>query len=459
MTTLRSSASLTLLDKVNVCLQDFGDHVMHLIFDVQGPLHLERLQQALRLSLEQHPIMAMRLDCSGLQPKWIPHTPATLAHYEFCEHHLLNGGSGNHSLQHAIDEFMLQQFDYQRVPMVKVRVIQHVTQSSQTHDATHTICIKVSCVPIDGRGFLIYVEDVLALYEKLGLNPSFRPQPGTLNLRSTKALVPYFRPRDLLPLLFHGLKHQLQDSRTAHNWEVPCAPGNAIHKRYLCHQCSPRTLQALTRFRRQHGLSFNDVLLGAYYLALHEQIQPEHQGPFCVLNTYDLRRYETDKAPHRVANYSSFINTNVTLSAGSTLLQVARAVQDAIHQRKQHYPGITEGPFIWPLLTFLPFGLGSRIVKFLLKHRGEKIPVFTNVGVIPVERMRFNGMPIRNVRPFAPLEYPPKLTVTLATAGEVISLSVGYSDRHFATDNMRRLFTRMEQLIQATCTQTVTEAA
>jgi len=30
------SERLTLLDKVNVCLQDFGDHVMHLVFDVSG---------------------------------------------------------------------------------------------------------------------------------------------------------------------------------------------------------------------------------------------------------------------------------------------------------------------------------------------------------------------------------------------------------------------------------------
>ena len=222
-------------------------------------------------------------------------------------------------------------------------------------------------------------------------------------------------------------------------------------------------MQALNQFRQTHKLSFNDVLLGSYYLALHELIKPQKRGPFCILNTYDLRRYEKDHptgiAPDRVANYSSFINTNIFPQADTNLLQAAMAVQRAISQRKSHYPGITEGPFIWPLLTFLPFSIGSRIVKFLLKHRGEKIPVFTNVGIIPVERMLMNGKPIHNVRPFAPLEYPPKLTVTLATSGQVISLSMGYSEHHFATITIQQLFKRMEQLILATCSQTATEAA
>ena len=61
------SISLTLLDKVNVCLEDFGDHVMHLVFDVQGKVDIKRLQQAIQLSLTQHPIMSMYLEMSGLK--------------------------------------------------------------------------------------------------------------------------------------------------------------------------------------------------------------------------------------------------------------------------------------------------------------------------------------------------------------------------------------------------------
>ncbi|RLU03234.1 MAG: hypothetical protein D9N11_05170 [Ketobacter sp.] len=438
------SISLTLLDKVNVCLEDFGDHVMHLVFDVQGKVDIKRLQQAIQLSLTQHPIMSMYLEMSGLQPRWVFHNKQTLSQLTLCE--LVSGVPP----QSAIDEFMLKTFDYQRVPMVNVRVIRHNTD---------TICIKVSCVPIDGRGFLIYVEDLLAIYEELRLNPAYRPHPGTLEQRSTKALVSYFKIPDVFALLYYGLRHQITDSRTAGNWQVPCNISSELKPTYYCHQCAPGTLATLNLFRKQYQLSFNDVLLGAYYLALYEWIQPQSDGPFCVLNTYDLRRYEADNAPDRVANYSSFINSNIVLQPNASLLQAALAVRDAVGQRKHHFPGITEGPFIWPLLTFLPFKLGSAIVKFLLKHRGEKIPVFTNVGVIPIARMLVNGKPIRNVRPYAPLEFPPKLTVTLATSGDIISFSVGYSENHFPTDRIQQLFKRMEQLIRATCTNPATEVA
>ncbi|HAG96704.1 MAG: hypothetical protein ACPGZU_01930 [Ketobacter sp.] len=440
----RHTASLTLLDKVNVCLQAFGDHVMHLVFDVQGQINLERLQRAARLSLVQHPIMAMQLQESGLQPRWQAHPEHVLDAFRYCD--LIEESE----CQPALDRFLVQERDYRIEPMLKIRVIRHTVD---------TVCIKVSCVPIDGRGFLIFVEDLLAIYEHLQLNPNYQPPAGNLDLRSTKALLPYFKVIDVFRLLISGLRNQITDSRTANNWQFPSQPGQHIEKRYYCHQCRPSTLQALNRYRKLHDLSFNDVLLGAYYKALYEIIQPSGKGPYCVLNTYDLRRYEQAGAPNRVANYSSFINTNVRLQADTSLAAAARAVSHAINTRKARYPGITEGPFIWPLLTFLPFPIGSFIVKGLLKHRGEKIPVFTNVGVIHTDKMRINGQPISNVQPFAPLEHPPKLTVTLATSGEVISLSVGYSENHFPTTLIQHLFQRMEQLIRETCIQPNTVAA
>ena len=438
------TAALTLLDKVNVCLQSFGDHVMHLVFDVHGRIDMDRLQRAARLSMLQHPIMAMRLHENGLQPRWQPHPEHVLDTFRYCD--LIT----DTPCQQALDQFLVQERDYQIEPMLKIRVIRQQSD---------TVCIKVSCVPIDGRGFLIFVEDLLAIYEHLHLDPDYQPPAGNLKTRSTKALLPNFKLADLFRLLLSGLHNQLIDSRTASNWQFPCKPGEQIEKRYYCHLCEPATLHAMNLYRKQQGLSFNDILLGAYYKALYEIIQPQGQGPFCVLNTYDLRRYEDSGAPNRVANYSSFINTNVRLQQGSSLAQAARSVSKSINTRKARYPGITEGPFIWPLLTFLPFTIGSFVVKKLLKHRGEKIPVFTNVGIIPTDKMRVNGIPIENVRPFAPLEHPPKLTVTLATSGEIISLSVGYSDKHFPTPLIRQLFQRMEQLIQETCAQPHPEVA
>lgn len=432
------SERLTLLDKVNVCLEDFGDHVMHLVFDVAAPVDISRLQRAARLSLIQHPIMSKRLVRHWWQPRWHNRSLQELDSYGYCE--LV----ANIPRQQAIDDFLIKELDYDTEPMLKIRVVR---------GQTDTICIKVSCVPIDGRGFLIFVEDLLAIYEQLEIDPLYLPKSGNLSARSTKALVPLFKPSDLLKLLFYGIKNQLTDSRTARNWQFPCTPGTHINKRYHCHQFSSNTLLHINRYRKRAGLTFNDILLGAYYKALYEIIKPAKAGPYCILNTYDLRRYEDSSGPDRVANYSSFINTNVTMNARSSLEEVATSVNQSISDRKSHYPGITEGPFIWPLLTFLPFSVGSFIVKQLLKHRGERIPVFTNVGIINTEKMRVGGRPITNVCPYAPLEYPPKITVTLATSGQTVSLSVGFSTEHFPPALMHKLFARMEHNILQTCAE------
>ena len=118
-------------------------------------------------------------------------------------------------------------------------------------------------------------------------------------------------------------------------------------------------------------------------------------------------------------------------------------------ERKRHYPGITEGPFIWPIFHFLPFGVARFVVEKLLAHRGENIPVLTNVGVIAIERLVLDGERVRSLVPYAPLEYPPKLTVTVATVGDRITLSVGYSRNHFRPSDIEHLFAHMEAKIVA----------
>src|SRR5690606_22764966 len=141
----------------------------------------------------------------------------------------------------------------------------------------------------------------------------------------------------------------------------------------------PSTLDAIDQYRQRHGFTFNDILLAAFYDGLQRIIRPASGTVCCVLNTYDLRRYEASSAPARVANYSSFVNCNVRLDEGMPFAELIRRVRDAMAGRKRHFPGITEGPFIWPLFRFVPLAISRRVVGALLQHRGESIPVMTNV--------------------------------------------------------------------------------
>lgn len=442
-----STERLTLLDKVNVCLQDFGDHVMHLVFDIEGQINLDRMQRAVYLSLIQHPIMAQRLMPGWFRYRWQRWDNNRLEQFPYCD--LLTTDTP----EECIHDFLIREFDFQKQPMVKLAVIR---SPNQEHD---TLCVKVSCVPIDGRGFLIYCESLLSIYEKLKYNPLFIPEKGNVKTRSTKDLIPYFSPIDALKLVFFGLKNQLTDARTAHNWAFPFRNHPKIKKSYYCYQFKEQTFSQVRGLRRLYNLTFNDILLGAYYCSLQEIIQPTKNNLYCVLNTYDLRRQELNPQFERVANYSSFVNSNVPLNENVDFIATCKQVKQALDQRKAHYPGMTEGPFILPLFSCLPFAISSRVVKALLKHRGERIPVFTNVGIIPCEKMRINGAPISNVRPFAPLEFPPKLTVTLATAGNTITLSVGFSKNHFDENKIHQLFSRMETLIQKAHTNGIQAAA
>ena len=62
---------LTLLDKVNIVLERFGDHVMHLVFAPSQRVDEQRFKRALRLSLDAEPILGCRLVEGVFSASWI----------------------------------------------------------------------------------------------------------------------------------------------------------------------------------------------------------------------------------------------------------------------------------------------------------------------------------------------------------------------------------------------------
>lgn len=432
----RNKIRLTLLDKVNVVLERFGDHVMHLVFAPSHPVDAVRFARALRLSLDAEPILGCRLVEGIFSPAWVRWEPQELDRFELCR------VEPAVNTDQQVQAFQLEVMDCRVEPMVQARIFRA---------GSDVICLNVSCVPIDGRGLLIYLERVFEIYNRLADDPAFVPVSSGFELRSVDALLRCFRWWDVFGLLYAGLRNQWRDRRTAHNWKFPVRESDDMDRVFFHHQFQASTLASLESYRKQHGFTFNDILLAAFYSALQGIIKPASGTLCCVLNTYDLRRYEESPAPDRVANFSSFINSNVQLDADMPFRLLIERVRDAMADRKRHFPGITEGPFIWPLFKLLPFALARRLIATLLQHRGESIPVLTNVGVIRMDRLLLDGAPLQWLLPYAPLEYPPKLTVTLATVGHRITLSLGYSRLHFDEHQVRELFTRMEAAILREC--------
>ncbi|MFZ5603624.1 MAG: hypothetical protein ACOY7J_14320, partial [Pseudomonadota bacterium] len=194
---------LTLLDYVNVCLQSFGDHVMHIVFCPQKPLDLPRFRRALRLSVDAEPILGCRLLYSSWKPLWQRWDSAVLDRFDWCYEQPAA------DVDQQIQAFLLQKMDCCTEPMVRARLIR---------GASDTVCLNVNCVPIDGRGLLIYLERLFNIYNELATNPDYRPVATDMERRSTRHLLPRFRWHDLFKLLFFALRNQWIDRATAHNW-------------------------------------------------------------------------------------------------------------------------------------------------------------------------------------------------------------------------------------------------
>ena len=261
---------LTLFDKINVCLEELGDHVMNYVFQAPGKIDVDRFNKAMRLSLDAEPILKQRLIQNPLSPYWTEWDESTLSAYPFCE---LEECS---NVKESLERFLALEIDYQSEPMIKTKIFRGEIEQ---------VCIKVSCNPIDGRGFVIYVHRLLAIYEALASNPNHKPIVSNIKNRSTKHLIPHFKLRNTPLLLLAAIRNQLTDSFTANNWRYPSIHhsthndidldidnnnNNLNHdknkppsKAFDFQSLNKETYNKIQRFRKFYNFSFNDVLLGA----------------------------------------------------------------------------------------------------------------------------------------------------------------------------------------------------
>lgn len=428
----RKKYRLTLLDKVNICLESLGDHVMHVFIEADNRVNPDRFKRAIRLSLDAEPILACRYVYNSWKPYWEEWDPKALDAYVLC------------TLEPEIDleqqklDFLLQKMDSTSEPFVQAKIIR---------GETDTIAININCISMDGSGLFIYLVRLFDIYNTLALDPDFHPKPSDMALRSARQFSAQFSTLDKIKIFFTGLKNQIINQRTAHNWSFPSSKQGSMQKTFLIKNFDVSTFAAINTYRNRLKATVNDVMLAAYYQSLYKIIQPEKSGPYCVLNTYDLRNHLPTNSVPRAANYSSFINTNIDMQEDTPFNEIVQQVQSSIGEQKENYPGLGEAPALWFLFRFLPFSLAQYVFKLILRARGGTVPVFTNVGMIKTKWFTIDGKAVRNITPIPPLEYPPKLTVSLSTTDDKIALCVGYSTAHFRESDVERLFTLMEAAI------------
>jgi NRPS condensation-like uncharacterized protein len=423
-----------MLDRVNLLLEETGDHYMHYVFELDGGIDVERFERALRLVMTAQPLMAQRIVRRWWAPQWEQLTEAELDRAAYCD--IVEVADG---LQRddALQSYLVDLRDFSSGPLLHARVFRGA--------GSDVICMKVSCVPVDGRAFAYVIANVAAIYTELAADPGYRPAPGSLDDRSTLPLLRSLGPH-LLRLPYLGIRNVVFDAVAARNWAIPMATDGSLARRYDAHLLSPEASANLQRFRADHGLSVNDVLLSAVYVALYELIQPERPAKFSISNTYDLRRYDGPDGPPRVGNYSSFICTNVEIDDDASLATVAQRVAAEMRARKSRLPGTPEVVLIGPLMKAMPYAIGRRILQRVVTQRSHT-PTFTNVGKVPGDLLAFDGEVPAQMYAYAPLEYPPKLAITAITIGDDLSLSVAYSSNHLPREQVLGLFSRIEELL------------
>ncbi len=192
---------------------------------------------------------------------------------------------------------------------------------------------------------------------------------------------------------------------------------------------------------KEMGATINDVLLAAYFRALHKYIDTEGQA-LTVPCMYDLRKY-TGGVSLGLTNMIGFMPCTLSGDIGNTMLETVERVKVALQGAKEDkFTGLYSLPLLKLAYSVFPHFISEFAIR--LGYTNPYIGM-SNIGIINPLEFNFNGLTPVDAFYSGAVKYKPYMQLALTTFQNEITFSVGIR----GNDEDARIFHRfMKDVIQ-----------
>lgn len=408
------------LDQFNYVLSEICDQMMHLVVVFDWCPDAERLREAFRVSLDQAPILGYRF-CEGEPPVWKPVqglVPDSCFHVH---------AAGDPDLK--IRQVLTEPLDSAVGPQIRLDLI--VTSSG-----SGTLCISMHHAVSDAYGLQVYSGLLARLYREM---PGTDCRPGYVIPSSQRSLDRYlslFSPAER--------KEAVDRARPATDiWSFPYRSLACGNRDFAFLSLPKESLDAIRAYGRARSATVNDILLSAVFLALFETTQPAPGRMLPVLHSLDLRRHvpgtpasgtgpgsmPPDRLVCDICNLSVAFNVILPSGVERTLDAVVPLVQEAMRRHKETNSGLASALETEALAQkgFVAFTEHIEAMKKSAFHDGGICPFFSNIGILPEDRLDFGpGLPVRQAFVAGMVEYPPGIILAASTFAGRLTFAMGY---------------------------------
>lgn len=391
------------LDRLEHLVLAAADQQLHCVIRFAGRVDSDRLARAVRLTLNAEPVLGCRFVERPWRPFW-----ERLAGLDERNHCPVETPADP---QTALMQYIVTPVNLAAGPQAQARLFR---------GDDDLLCVKLNHAVVDGGGLIEYASLLATLYRRLAVEPDHAPRP---NLAGDRGQGQVFR-RIPLPTRLAALR---RSAIPPPGWGFPFSGSDLSGRTVLIRRVDAPRVAALRAHARDHGVSFNDVLLAAFFRAFCAVLDPPASVPLPVQVPVNLRRYLPNGRAGALCNLAGSIYPALRCEPGAPFAATLEQAHAAQAAAAAGLPGLGQALMLEAAMA-LPYALATRLAAATMagSRTGKTHPFLSNIGVLDPAWVDFGDTAVADAYGVGPVLYPPGFFLALSTFRGVLTLATSF---------------------------------
>lgn len=416
-------------DRMNAIMRYVCDQQIHVVMEFASRLDERVLERAMRVLLDREPALGWRW-VESPRPHW--HIRENLDSLPLFMLVLSS------SVYDELDVFLTAPTDPRADPLVQVRLFRGVVD---------LLCLKINHVVCDCFGAKEVAYELADIYSVLLLGENAGDIDIEIRDRSMKAIWRGYTWTQRWELRRRAIRAMRRQDRAPTVWCFPFSSRESEGRRMLIKRFDPMRSDRISKFGKSQGTTVNDVFLTAFVGSLFEIIRPTEGIRVPVQVSYDLRMLSGNDVA-KVANLGGALFPSFSRQLGEDDEGFLHSVHESMTYLKDNDDAAVSIPLIEMVYGLLPYGMSRKKVvddfDATVKRRSLP-PLFSNVGILDVDRLSFAGSSPEHSFLTIPIGFPPLIMVGLSCYRGCFTLTLGFCSYGVERKDIERLFDIMDE--------------
>jgi NRPS condensation-like uncharacterized protein len=369
-----------------------NDHTLHFVGEFSGKLDLERLRQAVDISIDAFPLIRCVYNETKRKPFWEDKGYTADDVIEYIEAQ----DADEEMIQH-----LYQEIDGFNGPQLRIKVIQR--------EEKHIMCVLINHMLCDAAGFKDYLYMLSDIYTNMDRKLDY--SIAAMGNRKIKQVLKVFSIPDKLKIMFSKINMSVNDN-SSFNFE-----GDLDSPFIEFRKIDKEKFLRLKAFAKKHEATINDVMLTAYMRVLFQIFGKALSIPCAI----DLRKYLLNHKAEGICNLPTNIFCNIGSEVDETFEQTIYKVKQVMDKQKNDISCVKSLIMLEKVFDIFPNKLARNIIE---KNFSNPLIAFTNIGIIDKKRIVFGEIEITEAFMTGSIKYSPYFQLAVSTFADKVTLSV-----------------------------------